>query len=173
VAHVVPDTVDVSGLRTRVGQRLPRYMTPSYYVTLPALPLTISGKVDHRALPEPELDRGDLAAHTEPRNDTERTLAGVLATLLRRDRIGVDEDFFELGGNSLQAVALMSRITALFQVGVSLSEFFQAPTVAGLAALVDGLRTEAAGEDDLMTRIEQMSEAEAARLLQAESGAAR
>ncbi|MEV0484443.1 amino acid adenylation domain-containing protein [Streptomyces sp. NPDC050508] len=173
VAYVAPDTVDVPGLRTEVGQRLPRYMTPSYYVTLPALPLTISGKVDHRALPEPEPDRAGEAAHTEPGNDTERTLAEVFAGLLRRERVGVDEDFFELGGNSLQAVALMSRITALFQAAVSLSEFFQAPTVVGLAALVDGSRASAGAEDDLMARIEQMSEAEAARLLQAESGAAR
>ncbi|MEW2119725.1 amino acid adenylation domain-containing protein [Streptomyces sp. NPDC005474] len=173
VAYVAPDSVDVPGLRTEVGQRLPRYMAPSYYVPLPALPLTVSGKVDHRALPEPELDGGDPTAHTEPRNDTERTLAGVFAGLLRRERVGVDEDFFELGGNSLQAVALMSRITALFEATVSLSEFFQAPTVAGLAALVDTSRASAATEDDLMARIEQMSEAEAARLLQAESGAAR
>jgi hypothetical protein len=67
----------------------------------------------------------------------------------------------------------MSRITALFQAAVSLSEFFQEPTVAGLAALVDGARSSAAAEDDLMARIELMSEAEAARLLQAERGAAR
>lgn len=170
VAYVAPDTVEVSALRTHLGDRLPRYMAPSYYVTMASLPLTVSGKVDHRALPEPEPERGAPADAAEPRTETERILVEVLSGIVRQDRVGIHEDFFDLGGNSLQAVALMSRIAAEFQVSVSLSEFFLSPTVAGLASLIDLRRAENAGDDDLMARIERMSDAEAARLLQAESG---
>lgn len=142
-------------------------MVPPFHVTLDALPLTVSGKVDHRRLPAPETsaDTSGSGAESRPRTDTERVLATeVFAEVLRRETVGVHDHFFELGGNSLQAAQLMSRIGERFQVRVGLAEFFRSPTVAHLAAIVDRLCLEAAPEVDLLALIEGLSDEEAERL---------
>jgi acyl carrier protein len=105
-----------------------------------------------------------------PTTETERVLADeILAGILRLDRVGVTDDFFALGGNSLQAAQLMSRITSTFGVEVSLADFFSSPTVVHLAATIDRLTALTVDDDDLLARIEQMSDAEAALLLKIES----
>ncbi|MFJ3928559.1 amino acid adenylation domain-containing protein [Streptomyces sp. NPDC090022] len=154
-------------IRAHTAAQLPPYMVPAFFVSLAALPLTPSGKTDHRALPAPEPSAAPAAGPAqEPATETERRIAEeILAPVLRRERVGVHEDFFALGGNSLQAAQLMSRITAEFRVRVALADFFRSPTVAHLAAVVDRLTAEAAGSD-LLALIEGMSDEEAQRLLE-------
>jgi iturin family lipopeptide synthetase B len=129
--------IDVSELRNSLSGVLPSYMVPSYIVTLEKIPLTPSGKVDRKALPEPNVGgRGeDYAA---PRNSVEVKLeelwSGVLG--LQKERIGIDANFFELGGNSLKAAQLTAHIHRTFQVILSLGEIFKTPTIRGAALTI-------------------------------------
>ena len=124
-------------LRPFLEKRLPSYMVPSAFSWLEALPLNANGKVDRRVLARTVLqdERGrDLI---EPRTPTEELVAGILAELLKRERVGVDDDFFDLGGHSLLATRLVSRLSTELGVQLSLRTVFEAPTVAGLAAALD------------------------------------
>nr|WP_209310666.1 non-ribosomal peptide synthetase [Streptomyces spiramenti] len=131
----------VPAVREHLGTLLPSYMIPSFFVVLDELPLTSSGKVDWRRLPAPDLT-GPSQGHSDASlTGTERRLLDdVLAPLLHDDRIGVHDDFFLAGGNSLQAVQLMSAIRRRFGVEVTLGDFFSSPTVAHLAAIIDAAR---------------------------------
>ncbi|MFD4631071.1 amino acid adenylation domain-containing protein [Streptomyces sp. NPDC058284] len=164
------ETVEPARLRAHAADRLPGYMVPSFFVALETLPLTVSGKVDQRALPDPDPDRSAVRENggTLPRTETERVIAEeIFARTLRRDRVGVHDDFFAIGGNSLQAAQLMSLLSERFQVRVGLAEFFRSPTVAHLAETVDRLRDRSSGSDDLLALIEGMSDADATRLMEA------
>ncbi|MFI5916524.1 amino acid adenylation domain-containing protein, partial [Dactylosporangium sp. NPDC051541] len=134
VAYVVP--AGVAGLREMLRERLPEFMVPSVFVGLDALPLSPNGKIDRSALPAPDGVRPELD-FVAPRTTTEELLAGVWAQLLGVDRVGVFDDFFSLGGHSLLATQVVSRIRVVFGVEVPVAAIFDAPTVAGLAALVD------------------------------------
>jgi amino acid adenylation domain-containing protein len=141
VAYVTPAAPDAapvpSALRTALRRTLPDYMVPSAIVALAALPLTPNGKVDRRALPSPDQDRPELAAcYVAPRTDTEARVAAILAEVLGVSRVGVHDDFFELGGHSLLAARAAMRIRAALGADVTLSTFFEAPTVARMAARV-------------------------------------
>jgi acyl carrier protein len=102
---------------------------------LPALPLTGSGKIDHRALPEPDWGAGPGRAPVAPRTPTEAKLAAIVAELLALPApAGVNDNFFALGGHSLTATRLMARIRAVYGVDLPIRALFADPTVAGLAA---------------------------------------
>ncbi|HEV7784759.1 MAG TPA: amino acid adenylation domain-containing protein, partial [Thermoanaerobaculia bacterium] len=121
-------------LRRYLDQRLPDAMVPSQIVRLPALPLTPSGKVDRRALPIPEPERPELeVAFVAPRTPTEQLLAAIWSDLLQLDAVGVHDDFFQLGGDSILAVQVTARAN---RSGLRLlpMQLFQHPTVASLAA---------------------------------------
>ncbi|MCL2536224.1 MAG: amino acid adenylation domain-containing protein, partial [Nocardiaceae bacterium] len=118
---------------------LPRYMVPSALVVLEALPVTANGKLDRRALPAPEF--ASTAEYTAPSTPTEYAIAAVFAEVLGRETpIGVSDNFFDLGGNSLVATRLLARVNAECGVQLGVRELFDAPTVAGLAAAVDASR---------------------------------
>ncbi|MEU6256011.1 amino acid adenylation domain-containing protein [Streptomyces sp. NPDC047043] len=139
----------VPSVREHLGTLLPSYMIPSYFVVLDELPITSSGKVDWRRLPAPDLTRTDDGPGDETLTETERRLLrDVLAPLLHDGRLGVHDDFFLAGGNSLQAVQLMSAINRRFGVEISLGDFFVSPTVAHLAATVDSVRAARRDDDD-------------------------
>lgn len=130
-----------SELRRFLGERLPGHMIPSFFVALAALPSTTSGKVDRRALPEPDWTRS--ASHGEyvaPRTEVERNLARIWEETLRIDRVGARDNFFGLGGNSLLAVRLAHRIRQIFSVDVTLVALFKAATLADLAAQIADLQ---------------------------------
>ncbi|GII62136.1 hypothetical protein Skr01_22210 [Sphaerisporangium krabiense] len=152
--------LDVDALREHLAERLPAYMIPSYFVHLPELPLNSSGKVNRRALPDPEpLSAGGPVA--QPRTETERVLVQeIMGPLLRNERIGVGDDFFQLGGNSLQAAQLISSINRRFKVRISLADFFLSPTPAHIAGIVDAQRMDSMSEDELLAMLESMSEEE-------------
>jgi acyl-CoA synthetase (AMP-forming)/AMP-acid ligase II/acyl carrier protein len=136
----------VSELRRFVRGRLPEYMVPSAFVSLEALPLTPSGKVDRRALPAPDRLRPELArAFVAPRTPTEEVLGTIWAQVLGIDQVGVHDSFFELGGHSLLATQVVSRVRQAFDLQVTLHLLFEAPTVAGMAEHIDAL--ELLGQD--------------------------
>ncbi|HEU4451594.1 MAG TPA: condensation domain-containing protein, partial [Longimicrobium sp.] len=146
VAWVVVDDGAGMGI-DRLGEALrrvlPDYMVPAAFVRVDAIPHTPNGKVDRRALPEPELAADE--AYEAPRTPTEETLAAVFEELLEADRVGRDGHFFALGGHSLLAARLASRIRTLLGVELPLREVFEAPSVRALAGRVDALRAAAAG----------------------------
>ncbi|MGA5520646.1 non-ribosomal peptide synthetase [Streptomyces pseudogriseolus] len=133
VAHVVPAggrTVPADELRRFAAGWLPVSLVPSVFMVHDRLPVTAGGRVDRAALPAPETDE---RAHRAPRNDTERILAEAFAEVLELDRVGIDEDFFDLGGNSLRAIRLVGLIRAELKQEVSIRRLFAARTVIGLS----------------------------------------
>jgi len=130
-------------LRAFLRESLPEVMVPSAFVPLAALPLTVNGKLDRRALPAPERLRQADEGYAPPTTPLEATLVAVWRDLLGLDRIGVRDDFFELGGHSLLATRLTSRLRDRLDVDLSAQLVFQAPTIAAMAAELD--RVMAAG----------------------------
>ncbi|MBV9927471.1 MAG: amino acid adenylation domain-containing protein [Acidobacteria bacterium] len=124
-------------LRRHLRATLPEHMIPSDFVALEALPLTVSGKIDRRALPAPERGRATPGeGFVAPRSPLEEVLASVWAELLGYGEVGVNDNFFDLGGHSLLATQLISRVREAFRVDVPLRDIFETPTVAGLAEKV-------------------------------------
>jgi len=135
---VTSSGVDVQppGLREHLREVLPDYMVPAAFVVLPALPLTGSGKIDYRALPEPDWGAASGQVPVPPRTPVESRLAEIVSELLALPTIGVYDNFFTLGGHSLTAARLMARIRAVYGIDLPIYTMFYDPTVAGLAAAV-------------------------------------
>ncbi|MGG7569784.1 amino acid adenylation domain-containing protein [Streptomyces sirii] len=137
VAYVVPEGTpgaDLTAvLRAHAERALPGYMVPAHVVTLDALPLTPSGKLDRNALPAPDVRADGPTPYRAPRDHREEALAGIVAEVLGLERVGIDDDFFVLGGHSLLATRVISRIRAALGVDLPLSTLFEHPTVARLA----------------------------------------
>ncbi|HEV3048901.1 MAG TPA: amino acid adenylation domain-containing protein, partial [Longimicrobium sp.] len=142
---VAAGEVGAAELRTHLLAHLPGHMVPAAFVRLDALPLTRNGKVDRRALPEPDAD--DLAGthFVAPATQTEEVLANLWAQLLGAERVGATDDFFMLGGHSLLATRLASRVRSDLRVELPIRAVFEHSTLGALAAEVDRLRRGAAG----------------------------
>lgn len=140
-----PDTagaVNIPGLRESLSQRLPDYMIPSFFVQLKEIPLTHNGKIDKRALPAPEVTVTE--EHIAPRNEMEEKLAEIWSGVLEieKETIGIDLNFFEVGGHSLRATILETRIHKELNARVPLITIFEKPTIRGLAEYLNGVREE-------------------------------
>ena len=138
VGYVVPaagHVPDATMLRQHLARTLPDYMVPAAFVVLDALPLTPSGKLDRNALPAP--DQQPVTEYTPPRTATERVLAGLWAETFGLARVGIHDNFFDLGGHSLLVTHLISKIRAAFDVELPLGTLFEVSTVAGLAERLD------------------------------------
>ncbi len=129
-------TVDPAAARAALGERLPAYMIPAAVVVIDALPLTPNGKLDKRALPAPEYRDADR--YRAPADAVEEILAGIYAQVLGLERVGVDDSFFDLGGDSLAAMRLVAAINTGLDAGVGVRAVFEAPTVAQLAPRIGG-----------------------------------
>ena len=127
----VTGTADPAGLRVKLAERLPGYMVPAAVVGLDALPLTVNGKLDKRALPAPEYQ--DVDRYRAPTSPTEEILAGIYAQVLGLERVGVDDSFFDLGGDSLSAMRVIAAINTGLDAALAVRALFEAPTVAELA----------------------------------------
>ncbi len=127
----ITGSADPAATRAALAERLPAYMVPAAVVALDALPLTVNGKLDKRALPAPEYREVDR--YRAPTGPIEQTLAGLYAQILGVERVGVDDSFFDLGGHSLLAMRLVARVQAELGVEVPVQTIFDEPTVARLA----------------------------------------
>ncbi|RDI51834.1 non-ribosomal peptide synthase/polyketide synthase, partial [Nocardia mexicana] len=157
VAYVVPApgaSIDQGPLLATAGQTLPAYMIPAAVVALDAFPLNTSGKLDRKALPQPTFARREFRAPSTP---IEEIVAGVFADVLGVARVGADDDFFALGGNSLIATQVIARLGAAVGTRVPMRALFETPTVAALAAAVEsqahGVRTAELGSIERPERI--------------------
>ncbi len=146
-AYIVPrDTAgEPAGWREFLKERLPDYMIPSALVCLPALPLNQNGKIDRALLPDPEAWLASSRRYVAPRNPAEEMLMGIWAIILKRDRIGIHDNFFDLGGHSLLATQVMARVRSVFRVELPLRTVFEATTVAELAEAIESARLQAGG----------------------------
>ncbi len=148
VAYLVPSDgaapPATSGLRKTLAQSLPEYMVPSAFMVLASLPKTPSGKIDRRALPEPE-DDGVYGRYVPPRTPMEELVAEVWQELLGRDRIGIHEDFFQLGGHSLLVGRVTTRMRQMLQVDIPITTIFEFPTIDQLASRLEDIEAGRAG----------------------------
>jgi acyl carrier protein len=137
VAYVVAAEgaeVTVSGLRRHLEEQLPEYMIPSAFVMLDALPLTSNGKVDKRALTAPDSLRPELAeSYMAPRTEVERVITSVWQEVLKIESVGINDNFFDLGGNSLLAIQAHDKLKGNLERHFPMVELFKYPTVNSLA----------------------------------------
>ena len=133
--------VNASDLRALVQDRVPPHMVPALFVLLPKIPLTPNGKVDRKALPKPTAPTALAQGFIAPRSSIERQLAALWSEVLGIDPVGIDDSFFELGGNSLHAVRLVAAWQSRTGEELPLVKVFQYPTVAGLAAWLENKKT--------------------------------
>ncbi|MFE6055026.1 amino acid adenylation domain-containing protein [Kitasatospora sp. NPDC056446] len=170
VAYVVSERgreADPQAWREALSARLPGYQVPSWFIPMDALPLSNSGKVDRRALPEPQVDLLTAGEHVEPRTDTERLLAGVWAEVFGVDRVGVTDNFFAVGGDSILAIKVVSRLRS-HGIRLTAKDLFLTPTVAelaGVATSTDGATGADGAPGGAADRpLVELTPAEAARL---------
>jgi thioesterase domain-containing protein/acyl carrier protein len=121
-----------------MSRKLPEYMVPAAFVSLPAIPLSSNGKVDRRSLERTQVKTASTRTYVAPRNGTEKQLVAIWAEVLKQvpEKIGVNDSFFELGGHSLSAVQLMAKINRQFNQSLPLAVIFTAPNIAALAMLI-------------------------------------
>jgi amino acid adenylation domain-containing protein len=159
VAYLIVNgqTPTVKELREHLKQQVPDYMVPAAFVFLEKLPLTHNGKIDRKALPEPEKQSPELAAaYVAPRNETESMLAEIWLQVLQVERVGIHDNFFELGGHSLLVLRVVSRIRQQFGFDLPLPLVFETPNIAELAVKLSDLQIANSDRDELARLVEEI-----------------
>jgi amino acid adenylation domain-containing protein len=176
VAYVVParhPAPTVSALRCALAEKLPDYMVPSAFVMVDALPLTPTRKLDRRALPAPGSTRPQLdTSFVAPRTPIEGELAKIWAGVLSLDQVGIHDNFFDLGGHSLAAARVISRVINTFKVELPIKSLFESPTVADMAVVITENMAKKAGDEELarmLAELESISDEDARQRLADES----
>jgi len=172
VAYVVPKSKpapSVTTLRKFLAETLPDYMIPAAFLKLDSIPLTATGKVDRRVLPDRGRSRPELdTPFSAPRTTVEQQLAQIWCEVLSLDQIGIHDNFFDLGGHSLAASRIIARIIKTFELDLPVKALFESPTVINMAALIAQNQSKKASQKDLeriLNELETMSETEAERTL--------
>ncbi len=153
IAYVVPQPdarAEDSALREFLSQRLPAYMVPSAFVQMDSLPLTPNGKLDARKLPVPESGGGSTRQSGDPHTDLEIRIAAVWRDVLKIERVGIHDDFFELGGDSLRAMQVASRLRGPQFPALNAFHIFERPTVADFAASLESAHATEAREEGVL-----------------------
>jgi acyl-CoA synthetase (AMP-forming)/AMP-acid ligase II/acyl carrier protein len=141
VAHNSPETEElVDQLRSLLKEKLPQHMIPADFVAIAQIPLAPSGKVDRQALPAPNR-KSKQQEFLLPRNPTEEIVADIWCQILKRERIGIYDDFFDLGGHSLLATQVISRLREAFKIELPFRTLFETPTVAGIVEQIEQIKT--------------------------------
>jgi len=163
VAYAVPNlrsTVSTMELRSYVRKQLPGYMVPARFIFLEALPVSPNGKIDRKALPAPGRSRPELDTPlVDGRTPLEKDLIQIWGEVLELDQIGIHDNFLDLGGNSLAATRIISRVIARFQTEIPLGSLFQSPTVAEMAAVISQYEIKK-GENELETILDELESLE-------------
>ena len=139
-AYIVSEeTKDVAELKKELGKSMPAFMIPSHIIQIDSIPLTPNGKINRKALPEPSISTDN--EKVMPRNETETILVDIWKEVLGVDNIGIDDDFFALGGHSLKATLLQNKIEKAFNVTVPLKDIFRQPTIRNIGEMLPGLHS--------------------------------
>jgi len=147
VAYLVAShgKISTAQVRDSIEEKLPEFMMPSAFVWMTELPKTTSGKVDRNNLPKPDLKRPELATLYKPASTTtQKRIAGIWMNLLQLEKTGIDDNFFELGGNSLLGLKTVAALKKQFNYKLPITKLYQFPTIAGIAAFLDGSNSAAA-----------------------------
>jgi len=153
-AYVVSEkSINELNLKSYLKKTLPEYMIPTYFMNLEKMPLTANGKFDRRVLPKPSLD-GNLIEYEAPRNKVEEVLVRLWSEVLGIEKIGINDNFFDLGGHSLKATVLVPKIHKELNKEVPLKELFKAPTIKELSMLFENVQT------NIYSNIEEVEEKE-------------
>jgi acyl carrier protein len=140
-------------LRAYLKGQLPEYMIPAAWVVLGEFPLTPNGKIDRRALPEPEQQPAECGEYIPPRTEMEHVIADIWAQVLQIDQVGVHDNFFDLGGYSLTAISLVGKVAQKLAIELPIHAVFTNPTVQQMAQYVQQLAVEtrpsSSGQRDL------------------------
>ncbi|MCP4156263.1 MAG: AMP-binding protein, partial [bacterium] len=131
---VVEKEVEIPQLRGHLNERVPDYMIPAHFVQLKTFPLTPNGKIDRKALPEPDLEALSTEKYTAPRSETEEKMVQIWKDILKVERIGIDDNFFEMGGDSIKAIQLASKMQ-IHGVKVEIGDLFLNPTIRQVVKL--------------------------------------
>jgi acyl carrier protein len=138
-----------------LSQKLPDYMLPAHYVFLEELPLTPNGKIDRKNLPEPGLDEDTKAEYVAPRNKIEKKLVELWQEILEKEKIGIQENFFQLGGHSLLAITLINKIYQEFDLEISLGDFIDHQTIGKLAEYIRNIEKQEEKIEEILSEIEE------------------
>lgn len=172
IAYIVlrsPRALIVTDINDYLRKRLPDYMIPSAFVQLEKIPLTVNGKLDRNALPQPDQKRPALSTpYARPRNEIEESLVQIWGEVLEVLPIGIHDNFFDLGGHSLSASRVVSRVIMQFQLEIPLISLFQSPTVEDMASVIAAHQGKTLDEQGVMTlldELESLSDEDAKRLV--------
>ena len=143
-AYIVADReLAIQDLRAHLSETLPEYMIPSYFIQLEQLPQTPNGKIDRKALPQPETRLKTGLEYAAPRNELEIKLALLWQEILGIEKVGIQDNFFELGGHSLKALTLVNRIHQIFEVEIAVDRIFTNPTIKELGSQIKDMERNA------------------------------
>jgi acyl carrier protein len=138
VAYFVSNqSIVVSELRTYLAKMLPGYMLPEFLIQLAELPLTANGKIDKKLLPDPKtISQSIASSYCAPRNEIEERLVAAWCEILDRERIGITDNFFDLGGHSLKAARMVNQIQREFNINIGINDIFINPTIEVLGQMI-------------------------------------
>ncbi|QKQ73079.1 non-ribosomal peptide synthetase [Nostoc sp. TCL240-02] len=167
IAYVVSkqtQTLNVSELQRFLREKLPEYMMPSTFIMLKALPLTSNGKINRNALPESNGDRPELAANYEPpQTEVEQSIANIWQQILHIEKVGIHDNFFDIGGHSLLLVQAHAKLREIFLSNISVINLFEYPTINSLAKYLTQKQTEVVSFEESTQRAQSRTESRQSR----------